>query len=255
MTRWVVDIGNSCIKWAISQGDVLSDHHRIGYLQQDLELLLNQAWQSLEKPDEIWIASVAKPQIADKVSDWLKTHWKIQPVLVQSTQADCGVTNGYQNPQQLGVDRWLALIGAYHQLSQVPLCIADCGTAITIDALSAKGQHLGGLIVPGISLMRHALMTETFALADFQATEKCEGKTTLLANDTHSGITCGTLYAVIALLDYVMSHLGQQQGDPLTLILTGGNAPALFPLLHRPYQYSPYLVLQGLVAVANRQFK
>jgi type III pantothenate kinase len=249
MMRLVIDIGNSCLKWAISQDQTLNEQHRICYQQQDL--VPAQIWQSLEKPEEIWIGSVAKPQVTDRIRDWLETHWQIEPVLVQSTSACCGVTNSYHHPQQLGVDRWLALIGAYHQLPQIPVLIVDCGTAMTIDALSVSGQHLGGLIVPGIHLMRQALMTKTFALADFQAVEKCYDHIPLLAYNTNDGITYGTLYAVAGLLDYVMSHLEQQQGQSFALLLTGGHAPALFPLLSRPYQYMPYLVLQGLVAMAN----
>jgi type III pantothenate kinase len=253
MTIAVVDIGNSCLKWAISQATILGDQHRICYHQQNLEVLLNQAWQLTEKPDQIWIASVAKPQITEQVRIWLKTHWQLEPTLVQSTRSQGQVINSYQNPQQLGVDRWLALIGAYHQLQSVPICVVDCGTAITIDVLAATGQHLGGLIVPGIDLMRRALATETFALARFQAVEPGDGRTILLGNDTHSGMTYGTLYAVVGLLEYVLSRLEQQAEKPLTLVLTGGNAPALLPLLQRPYHYSPALVLQGLVVVATEQ--
>jgi type III pantothenate kinase len=128
--------------------------------------------------------------------------------------------------------------------------VVDCGTAITVDALSAKGQHLGGLIIPGIDLMRRSLMTETFALAAFQATEKCDGQPALLARDTHSGITCGTLYAVIGLVDYVMSHLEPE--GPFALIFTGGNAQKFFPLFSsKRYQYCPDLVLRGLMTVAT----
>src|SRR6202034_3800599 len=75
-----------------------------------------------------------------------------------------GLTNGYLDPSLLGADRWLALIGAWTKASGA-LCVVDAGTAVKVDAVDAKGQHLGGLIAPGIHMMREALMNKTSDIA------------------------------------------------------------------------------------------
>ena len=92
-------------------------------------------------------------------------RWDLQPEYIRVTKRACGVTNAYDVAADLGVDRWAALVGA-HQGSSGPVCIVDCGTAITIDALSPAGEHLGGLIMPGITMLAELLVRTYYEAQD-----------------------------------------------------------------------------------------
>lgn len=246
----LIDMGNSSIKWATLEQSQLSSQQRIPYHKDNLDNLLTQAWSALSVPSQgVWISNVAGPQKAEILAHWLKTHWGLMPTFLKTSHYECGVKNGYDNPKQLGVDRWLALIGAHH-LEKGRLCVVDCGTAVTIDVLSANGHHQGGLIIPGVTTMYKALLTDTYALAHLNNLHQREEKS-LLAHDTHTGITLGTLYAVIGLLEHIINTLEMPE-NPLKLILTGGTTPALESFLQIPYRHIPDIVLRGIVAVVNQ---
>ena len=272
-------MGNSALKWAILDQDRLSSQQRIPYQTHLMAHQLTQAWRTLDVPlTGVWVSNVAGDQKAETLTDWVNNHWGFKPTFVKTSHSECGVKNGYQNPEQLGVDRWLALIGA-HQIEKSRLCVVDCGTAITLDVLSADGHHQGGLIMPGVTTMQYALKSNTYALAHTEmcvpdkerqaltnieglvpqfSGQRCFNKTlhphpekSFLAHDTHTGITLGTLYAVIGLLEYVIKTLEYQE-NKIILILTGGSVPLLKPFLQKPLMHIPDLVLQGLKAIVNQ---
>ncbi len=239
----MVDMGNSAIKWAVFEAGQLFPMQRMSYQKCTLDHLLTQIWGTLKAPSVgVWVSNVAGPQKAEHLTHWVKHHWNVPIRFVETSEYAYGIKNAYDNPKQLGIDRWLALIGAYH-VQEGALCVVDCGTAITVDVLSAKGHHQGGLIIPGLTTMYNALLSDTYALdkMGYQCHED-----TFLAYDTESGITLGTRYAIIGLLEYVMNQLEHKT----RLILTGGSTPVIASLLHIPYQHIPELVLLGLKTVA-----
>lgn len=253
-----MDVGNSCLKWAFLTQNGLSQQQSLLYQQETITQGFEQVAKSFQSllgiqpsaPEAVWVANVAGAKTEAVLNQWIKTRWAIEPTFVRTTKEAAGVVNSYQAPERLGVDRWLALIGAHH-LFKGKLCIVDCGTAITLDVLAATGQHEGGVIMPGFRLMRHALMTKTHGLAQLAEEEpSLNKKTALFAQDTQAAVHLGTLYAVVGGLEYIFSQLDAQK-EPFTLLLTGGSAMILLPLLHRSYHYVPELVLQGLVFLAN----
>ncbi|MDY6992675.1 MAG: type III pantothenate kinase [Pseudomonadota bacterium] len=245
--KLMIDIGNSCFKWAFCQQDTLMPQQRFSYHHRNLDDLLTQLWATLTPPESIWVANVAGVAIAKQLTQWVNQHWQLTPVFVQTTFQSQGVTNGYHQADQLGVDRWLALLAAYH-IEKQRLCVVDCGTAVTLDVVSATGQHQGGLIMPGVALMRHALCQHTQALSS-TIEETVSAYQQILAQDTQTGIVLGTLNAVIGLMEQVLETF---VAEPNSLVLTGGSAPGLLPLLNRPYQHIPDLVLRGLMLTAHQ---
>ncbi|EIJ41375.1 pantothenate kinase, type III [Beggiatoa alba B18LD] len=245
----LIDIGNSCIKWASFQHNQLTAQQRCAYQKSHVNDAFQQAWQTFPPPTAIWVSNVAGEEVATALQQWTQAQWGLTPQFAKSTAFAHGVTNAYQQPEKLGVDRWLGLMGAHH-LIQDNLCVVDCGTAITIDMINQAGQHLGGLIVPGVITMHQALAKNAHALASYVsiASNLQENR---LATDTHAGITLGTLYAVLGLIDYVMNRFEPTLGT-LQLVLTGGSLPSLLPLLQRPYQHIPDLVLQGLTMMVTQ---
>jgi type III pantothenate kinase len=154
------------------------------------------------------------------------------------------VRNGYSNPAQLGVDRWLAVIGAYHRHRDA-CCVVDAGTALTIDGVDATGQHLGGFIVPGPRLMVESLLTGTSDLADRWAWRSTPDPARFPAN-TRDAIEQGCLISLAGLVANAQRRLEARAGRAPRLILTGGGAQVLAPWLTQPPEFIPDLVLQGL---------
>ena len=162
----------------------------------------------------------------------------------------CGVTCAYPEPDRLGVDRWVALLGA-RALTARPVCVADAGSALTVDALDAQGLHLGGLISPGLAMMREALLAGTGNLAEFSRNSR-DVSGPLFAADTRPAIDRGTREAAAGLVDRALRALAAHAGEVPDLIVTGGDGPRLLADLAAgpggpaPGRYEPDLALVGL---------
>ncbi|MDM8569451.1 type III pantothenate kinase [Thiotrichales bacterium HSG1] len=239
----LVDIGNSAIKWAEVRQNNLTVQKSTLYNLVDLEQILTRVWLPINKPEAVWISNVAGPRIEAIITSWVDKRWKCYPNFVKTVSYQCGVKNGYKKPEQLGIDRWLALIGVYGLGIESSCVIVDCGTAVTIDVLRVDGQHLGGVIAPGLKMMQTALAQNTHKL-----THSNQHLTKFsLANETNDGIIMGTSYAVLGLLEYVTNKLNGRS----KLILTGGDTVVIKPFLSKTHQYIPDLVLQGLKTVSS----
>jgi type III pantothenate kinase len=246
--RLLVDIGNTRLKWAMKQDDAWRDEGALDHIGRDPQQLLAQAWQGLATPTSIWIANVAGPAFAAATAAWAGNAWGLAPVLPMATAQACGVTNAYDDPSRLGIDRWLAMIAA-HATQAGDVCIVDCGSALTIDALTAMGQHLGGLIMPGQAMMRQALAGGTAAVNVMAATS--DDPATLLATDTAAAVNIGLLQAHSAVIERVVQRLRERHRRDFICLLTGGDALRIMPQLSCESRHAPRLVLAGLHLLAE----
>ncbi len=250
----LVDAGNTRIKWASLEMGVLQPGAAIlrRCASEDIDALIATRG-GMPTPGRLLVASVAGAELCALLTARSRQLWGIEPEFISSQPEGFGVTNAYLEPQRLGVDRWLALIAARRAVAG-PVCVVDCGTALTIDVMAEDGQHLGGLIIPGLGLMRHALLVNT---ADIKAALETASpqSVALLAKDTHGGVMGGTMYAVIATIDRVVRDLGEEIGGRLTCLLTGGDGGVILPLLSTDtvFHHEPDLVLQGLAIVAEAE--
>jgi type III pantothenate kinase len=155
----------------------------------------------------------------------------------------CGVRSAYAQPEKLGVDRWLSVIAAYHRAAGAA-CVVDAGTALTLGVVDARGQHLGGLIAPGLGTQRRSLRKETQVRAQ-------DGQDSLawLGTDTDMAVAWGTLHGVLGLIERVYAGIWREH-EGIVPILTGGEAEILRPYLDPAWQLAPDLVLEGLARVA-----
>src|SRR4051812_39616085 len=138
--RLLIDQGNTRLKWALWNDTGLKFAGAAPHGSLD-EL----AWSELPAVDSIWVASVASAEINERIDQAGRRHLGKPARFVRSRAQACGVRNAYAQPERLGVDRFLALIAAHAQAQEAAV-IASCGTALTLDALTAGGEHLGGLI-------------------------------------------------------------------------------------------------------------
>lgn len=241
----LLDVGNTRMKWASVQAGTLTPGGNLVHAGEDLAAVAEAAWRSLPQPERIVVSNVAGAAFAAGLRDWTRAVWGVEPYFIVPKPKALGVTNAYIEPHRLGADRWAALVAARARVRGAA-CVIDCGTAITIDALSESGEHLGGLIVPGLSMMRRALTTNTSGIPD-----EGEGSVALLARSTRDAVTGGTLYAAVAVIDRVTADVAAELSRPITCVLTGGDAERVMPLLAAKCRYEPNLVLQGLKIIAE----
>lgn len=246
---FLVDIGNTRIKSAQFESDYLSNHHSFVYRVDNLSQLLDQAWGAIDVPAAVYLANVGQKEIEVAISNWINQKWGCQIHFIKSIKSAMGVTNGYDFPEKLGVDRWLAIIAAY-QIFKTDVCIFDCGTAITMDLVNANGVHQGGLIFPGVSLLQTSLLSNTAGCASAKLND-LNIKNQLVATNTNDGVQLGCVNAVLSILNYQRIRLAEEFDLIPTFVITGGDALFLISALPSGYHHVPDLVLQGVSLIAK----
>jgi type III pantothenate kinase len=244
----LLDIGNTCMKWAFLREQRLEQTGMVLRGDKEFKDLAKASWTDGEVPDQVLVCNVAGSAIKKSVTLWIKRHWKQTPVFVQADAESCGVRNAYHEPKKLGADRWAALIGARHLVAG-PVCVIDCGTAITIDALAEDGRHLGGLIIPGLGLMARSLIERAPDI--HEPSPNTPGEVALFARDTDNAVTGGALYAAVSLLDRAVADVAAELGPRLAVIITGGDGERIAKLLRCQVLVEPQLVLMGLARLAQ----
>lgn len=245
MMKLLIDAGNSRLKWCWYDGEDLPlEYHTAEYDDLD-EQGADLFKGSGPDTDDVLICSVAGEETEQALVDCF-SEWGLQPVFFTSQQQCCGIRNAYADPERLGVDRWMAMIGAW-SVRQEAACIVDCGTAVTIDVLDDQGAHLGGMIVPGMELMQDSLTNEETGILPDVLTEQTDVPG-LLARDTGNAIVAGTIYALVALIERVRLDVTRELDLELPLYLSGGDADVIEPLLSCETRFEPMLVFQGMIA-------
>ncbi len=237
-----VDAGNSITKWGVYLDGWLSQDQ---VYNADLSSIIS-IWKSLQQPTIIIVSHVSTLQIKTQLVELLSI-WTVKPYWVISETERCGVSNHYRDPDQLGCDRWAALIGAWSIQNKACLVI-NVGTAVTIDMLSSKGDFIGGIILPGPSLMLQSLGEKT-ALINAE-----QGKFEVLPRDTMSATYSGVIHALVGAIGRMQTILLNHITEPCLLghhIVSGGGASILLPHLNITVQHVKNLVLEGLVVMAR----
>ena len=248
--KLLIDLGNSRVKWTtLNRGKRAQTRAAARPSADAWAAFAKKNWARLRAPDTILVCNVAGAAQAAALGEYARQRWQIEARFLTAQESAYGVRNAYTLPERLGADRWAALIGARARWREA-LCIVDVGTAITLDVMDAEGAHLGGLILPGIELMRRSLLerSESIRLA---AEAPAHGGAHLLARDTRDGVDGGTLYAAVAAIDRIIADTAAALDTPLTRIITGGDAETVLPLLAGAYQHAPDLVLDGLAVIAE----
>lgn len=242
--KLLVDMGNTRVKWALAEkiDDVWMES---AVYEAELPVLLDQHWAALARPARVVVASVAGTERLQQLKSWVAARWAVPVSVLQAQRQQLGVKNSYAQPETLGSDRWAALIAARH-LHPSAACIVDCGTAVTIDVLSARGEFLGGVILAGLGLMRESLRAGTAGIRAIDGTV-----VNCLARSTAEGVAAGTLFGLAGAIDRILDENQTVLGGDFRILLTGGDAHVLKPYLRYPLIYMPDLVLRGLALVAE----
>jgi type III pantothenate kinase len=234
-----VDVGNTRIKWGLHDGNSWQAQ---GWTATADRAGLRDAWKDLAAPERIVISNVAGSQVAMPIEDACKV-WPAGVQWIAAVESQCGVRNGYETPTQLGSDRWAALIAA-RAIAPEGCVVVNAGTAMTVDALTAEGVFLGGLIVPGLATMQRALADNTAALGEGG------GHYTDLPRNTADAVYSGALSAMVGAVWHMNALLAGEIKRAPTCLLSGGDAQLLLPLLSGKTRMVDNLVLDGLIRIA-----
>ena len=248
--KLLIDLGNSRLKSALWDGSQLRHGPMLAHVATAQApgpglAGFTELWREIAPVNEIWVASVASTTLEQELSQSLATRFAVTPRFARSPANACGVRNAYSAPARLGIDRFLGLVAVHAQIEGAAV-IASCGTALTLDALDADGNHLGGLIAPAPGLMRSALLDRTARLGDLGAAAIVD-----FADTTASAVESGTWLAAVALVERFIAKTRSQLDAEPTVVVCGGGGKRLAALLEDAPRHEPDLVLRGLALFAD----
>ncbi len=236
----LLDAGNTRLKWARVVAGRWEERGVSGY--DDPGELIRAAGRT-GPGGQCWIASVAGAARNHLIGQSLREagvslHW------LKSQPAQCGVISHYNAPQQLGVDRWMSLLAARSR-SQDACLVVSAGTAMTVDALAADGQFLGGIIVPGMTLTAQALQQGTALVG------QTDGQIRTFPCNTADAVRTGAVLALAGAISLMHARLSSLSAERPRCLLTGGDTGLLMPLLAFDAECVPDLVLEGVLLAAT----
>lgn len=258
-----IDAGNTRIKWQVG---VKAQTQQQPWPQSDALLA---AWAERLNPARgggiarFIVASVVPPERQAQLAQALAAQYPDVPVQwMVSRGRCCGVQLGYPDVAQFGVDRFCALVAARHRFARQALIVINAGTAVTVDYLQAGGRHEGGVIMPSIAAMTAGLNALAPHLAPFwhqkpQIAAVGHSAELGLATNTAGALQLGVRWMQASALVQIINALSESavsvhNPEPPVIIVSGGGASELLPLLDPAAISVPDLVLEG-IRLAARQ--
>jgi type III pantothenate kinase len=260
----LVDIGNTRVKWARLNGSRLGRQHAEAFAGWKARDFAQVVFGSLRGVDRILVSSVAGAGVNRMLVEAARHAQGPEPQFVSTQRQAGGVTTAYLEPWRLGVDRFAMAIGAHRLAGRRAVCIISVGTAVTIDLVDAQGLHRGGAILPAPPLMVDSLLSKTNGIRRRAASSRGESgregplasarrgaPSRIFARSTRAAIEQGALLAAAAAADRGADEAKRALGVTPIVLLTGGGAKSVAPLMRSPYKAVPDLVLQGLAVLAS----
>lgn len=230
-----IDMGNTRTKWGLFDGNNWVETGSIANADIRNTADLSALWARLPAFDRAVVSSVANDALGETLQSSLQ-----KPVqFIRPAANACGVVNGYESPAQLGSDRWAAIVAAW-DLTRAACVVVSAGTALTVDALSPRGEFMGGLISPGLSAMKSSLLANTAGISSTQ------GDWQSFPINTADAVHTGALTAMAGVVNAMWLRLAHIGARPC-LIMTGGDALELNGALSDQAEIRPNLVLEGLL--------
>ena len=252
MKAILFDAGNTRLKWGYFSGTRISKSGSLTHEQihdNGFAAMTNKLPRNVTHAAA---SNVAGAGFAMKLSSVVGLHYGLDLRIAHCEKRACGVTTSYRQHRRLGVDRWIAMIGAWNEFRSA-LCIVDAGTAMTIDVVDRSGQHLGGQIVPGIGLMGESLRTRASNIEPVRRKSKDPGDGLgIFGKNTDDAIAYGSLTAACGAIERAAKRL-RSAGMRPKIVLTGGDASRILKQLNSNVIHRPHLVLQGLATMLQSE--
>jgi type III pantothenate kinase len=252
MSFLAIDVGNTRLKWAQyaspQPGAALLKHGAV--FLETIDRLADSEWSGLAAPSSMLGCVVAGEGVKRRVAEQLEI-WDVEQRWVVSAPHACGVVNSYDHPGRLGVDRWVALIGARQRVlahgPARPALVVMVGTAVTVDAMDASGRFLGGLILPGFGLMLRALEMGTAGL------KTPTGEVVDFPTNTSDALMSGGADAIAGAIERMHRKLLRLSGQEPALIMSGGAAVKLAPITDLAFETVDTLIFDGLLQLQSHR--
>ena len=228
MKNLLVDIGNTNVKYCLADGDSFT------------ELSFEQAESILFDVEAVAVAAVTESKEANALLQKVSEQRK-KVVYAEVSERSFGIECGYPKFDNLGIDRWLAVLAAEQSYPNEDLVIVDAGTAMTIDFLTSDKKHLGGWIVPGLDLMKSSIIERAPKVFGGEKVSQEQ-----FGTDTPSAVFNGCLFTCIGSIQLAASFLTEQTKRPVKLLLTGGNSSQLSKSIKQQNYVDQFLVFKGL---------
>lgn len=257
MSFLAIDCGNTRLKWAL----YAAPHPGAVLLQQGatfletIDTLADSEWRALPAPHSMLGCVVAGDALRRRIEEQMEL-WDIEAHWVVPSPREAGLVNGYDHPNRLGADRWVALIGARGRVLETarlggaaprPALVVMVGTAVTVDALDADGRFLGGLILPGFGLMLRALEMGTAGL------KVPTGEIVDFPTNTSDALMSGGANALAGAIERQHRLLGERCGQRPLLYMTGGAAVKLAPTTGLAFETVDALIFEGLLIIQSHR--
>ena len=249
--RLLIDVGNTRIKALmchLQQGEACFDRDALWVKHaRCFKKAFSEIVSVVPQPKDIWVSNVAGDEAHFAIKEVCLAKWAIEPEFSRVDRHRHGIQNDYQNLEELGVDRWMAVQGA-RQLHDGAVIVIGCGTAITIDVISEKNVFVGGAILPGLELAAQSLsQTEGIPQFDFQE------YTSALGTSTADCVRVGVINACAGGVEKIVRSIYKQfSGVSIKVVASGGAAKAVLSATSINFEYDANLVLRGLQRVANK---
>lgn len=233
----LVDTGNTCVKyrWLTDSSDDVQVANSIAILIERLDTF---------DVCQLYLSNVANADAESLLTDYCESK-NIKLHVIKTPHQAFGITNSYATPGKMGVDRWLAMVGAAGKTT-LPFAVIDAGTAITVDFV-AEGEHLGGWILPGYQTMKNALVGATKRVTQ----DSHVPKRLSVGNDTEECVALGCLAAIQGAV-FAANHYLKDRFDEYLVICTGGDKNLLTSVMGSGNLSAANLVIDGLARYAEK---
>jgi type III pantothenate kinase len=250
-----IDVGNTRLKWALfdePRAGAAVIAHGAEFLE-NIDKLAEGPWSSLRQPTRMLGCAVAADAIKRRVEEQMEELWPIPAHWVVASASEAGITNGYDHPTRLGADRWVAMIGARHRMLAAgpakPMVVVMVGTAVTVEAVDAKGAFLGGFILPGHGIMLRALESGTAGL------HVPTGDVREFPTNTSDALTSGGTFAIAGAIERMVQHVRAHCGEEPLRYMTGGAGWKMAPHMSMQFELVESLIFDGLLVIAEERAK
>ena len=252
MSFLAIDIGNTRLKWALYAAPRPGARllaQGASFLET-IDELGEGDWKTLPAPGSMLGCIVAGDAVRRRVEEQMEL-WDLEPHWVVPSAHEAGVTNRYDHPHRLGADRWVALAGARSRVlasrQARPALVVMVGTAVTVDALDAEGNFLGGMILPGFGLMLRALEMGTAGL------KVPTGEIVDFPTNTSDALMSGGANAIAGAIERQHRKLLARTGAEPMLLMTGGAAVKLEPITDLHFETVDALIFEGLLLMQSHR--
>ena len=245
-----VDIGNSRIKWALWQAEMIVARGVSDFDVKNSSASHDELFSSLEKPVRVFAVCVAGERVRQSLTEWVRQRWQLDVEYLKTQKQFKNIINAYSDPEQYGADRWAAVVAAHQSFPDSPVCVISAGTAITIDLVDKKGRHLGGYILPSYASMHAALLADT---ANVRSSLNVRPDEQNVPENTDDAVNQGLHKLLQAGIREFCRSSQDRLGESMQVILTGGFAKTIMAYPDMPVmQHKPDLIMQGLYGIMKR---